>query len=143
MGLGPVELIVLAFPENDFKGLILPELAKLVDSNTITIIDGLFVTVDEDGNADFFEFSEVGSNADASALSALINRYEGVISDDDVLQLSANIPPNSSAAILVFEDTWFKPLRDSIVESGGVLVEATRIPGAVLDEVLAAVAEVS
>src|SRR6187402_1714298 len=141
MTLGPIELIVLGFPGNKFSGLILPELEKLVESDTITIIDGLLVVVDADGNSAFFEFSEAASGSDEAALAALIDRFDGLLSDEDVFELTSNLPPNSSAAILVFEDTWFKPLRDSIVASGGILLEATRVPGMVVEEVLAAVKE--
>jgi len=37
--------------------------------------------------------------------------------------------------------TWAKPLRDAIVASGGVLTDNFRVPGAVVDEVLDALAE--
>ena len=53
------------------------------------------------------------------------------------------LEPGDSAAILVFEHTWAKPFRDAIVDSGGVLVANVRIPGMVVDEVLAELAEVS
>lgn len=66
---------------------------------------------------------------------------DGLISDEDVLELTASVAPNSSAAILAFEQTWVKPLRDAIVAVGGELVQDLGFPGSVADEVLAAVAE--
>ena len=44
--------------------------------------------------------------------------------------------PNSSEAILVFEHTWAKPLRNAILDSGGVLAANFRVPGLVVDELL-------
>jgi DNA-directed RNA polymerase subunit L len=61
-----------------------------------------------------------------------------MISDEDIEELSAALDPNSSAAVLVFEHTWVRPLRDAIVESGGVLAENFRVPPEVVAEVMAA-----
>ncbi len=43
------------------------------------------------------------------------------------------IQPNSSAAVLVFENVWATRLRDAIVGAGGRLVDNARIPAAVVD----------
>ena len=42
--------------------------------------------------------------------------------------------------MLVFEHTWALPLRDAVAGSGGVVLSQLRVPGAVVDEVLDAVA---
>ncbi|TFC32323.1 hypothetical protein E3O55_05330 [Cryobacterium sp. MDB1-18-2] len=63
------------------------------------------------------------------------------LSDDDVDELSTDLENNSSAAILVFEHTWFRPLRDAILDSGGVLLEDVHVPESVVDEVLMALEE--
>ncbi len=139
MTLGPIEVLVLAFPENRFTGEIIPELERLVERNTISIVDGLFVTKGADGVAAFVELSEIGADDDAAALADLLDRVEGLVSDEDVESLTADLEPNSSAAILVFEHTWAKPLRDAVVNSGGILAANLRIPGAVVEEILATV----
>lgn len=139
--LGPIEIVVIAFPGNKFTGEILPVLTDLVEADTISIIDGLFVVKDSDGKTSYAEFDELGSNADAAALTDVIERIEGLLSDDDVEQLSADLENNSSAAILIFEHTWVKPLRDAMANAGGVLLESVRIPGAVVDEVLGSLAD--
>jgi len=141
MPLAQIEILTLAFPGNRFNGRILPELSALVEDETITIIDGLFVSVAENGDIDFTEFDELGVGSEAAALTDLVDRFDELISADDVVELAAGLEPNSSAAVLVFEHTWLKPLRDAIVDSGGVLLDSVLVPGPVVDEVLAAVAE--
>ena len=89
----------------------------------------------------FTEFEELGSNPDAAKLADLMNQVESFISDDDVLELAEGLEPNSSAAILVYEHTWFKPLRDNIIASNGVLVSNFRVPGLVVEELLTELAE--
>ena len=141
MALGPIEVLVVSFPGNEFNGAIIPELERLVDNDTISIIDGLLVSKDVDGAVTFVEFEELGGNADAERLAGVMDQLESLISDEDVQELAAELEPGSSEAILVFEHTWAKPLRDAIVESGGVLANNFRIPGQVVDELLAELAE--
>ena len=138
MSLGPIEVVVLGFPENRFTGEILPELERLVESDTISIIDGVFVTKDGDGATDFVEFDSLGDD-EFGALAGILERVEGLVSDEDVEDLTASLPTNSSAAVLVFEHTWAVPLRDAIVRGGGELVANLRIPASVVEEVVAAV----
>ena len=139
MPLGPIEIVVIAFPENRFTGQIVPELRKLVDADTVTVIDGVFATKDEDGTVALIEFGELGGNDDAAALTSVLERVEGIISDEDVEAFTSELEPNSSAVIMAFEHTWMKPLRDAVVEAGGVLLDSVRIPGAVVEEILATV----
>jgi len=141
MALGPIEVLVVGFPGNQFNGEILPELERLIESDTISIVDGVLLQKDADGTVTFTEFEELGSNPDAARLAELMNQVESFISDEDVDELAAGLEPNSAAAMLVFEHTWFKPLRGAIVDSGGVLVSNFRIPGLVVEELLAELAE--
>jgi len=141
MALGPIEVLVVGFPGNQFNGQIIPELEKLIDTDTISIVDGILVRKDDDGEVTFTEFDELGANADATRLAEIMDQLDSLISDDDVNELVSVLEPNSSAAILVFEHTWSKPFRDAIVDSGGVLVANFRVPGLVVDELLAELAE--
>ena len=47
---GPVDLVLLRFPGNQFTGEVAPALADLVSSGTVRILDLVFVTKDADGN---------------------------------------------------------------------------------------------
>ena len=136
MSLGPIEVVVLAFPENRFTGEILPELERLVQSDTISIVDGVLASKDADGSTTFVEFDNIEDD-EFAALAGVLERVEGLVSDEDVDDLTASLPPDSSAAVLVFEHTWAIPLRDAIVRGGGELVANLRIPASVVEEVVA------
>jgi uncharacterized membrane protein len=140
MALGPIEVLVVGFPGNRFNGAILPELERLVEAGTISIVDGLLLSKSEDGDVDFFEFAEDDANPEAAALAALLDQVESLISDDDVAELAATIEPGSSAAMLVFEHTWAKPFRDAVLDSGGVLAANFRVPGLVVEELMSELA---
>ena len=141
MSLGPIEVVVIAFPGNEFNGKILPELERLIDNDTITIVDELFLSKDAEGEVTFVEFDEIGGNADAMRLAELMDHLDDLLTEDDVNELAAGLEPNSSAAVLVFEHTWVKPFRDAIVDSGGVLAAQFRVPGAVIEELLEGLAD--
>jgi hypothetical protein len=53
---------------------------------------------------------------------------DGLVSDDDMMQIGEALDPNSSAAILVWEDVWATRFADAVVDAGGVLVDIQRIP---------------
>jgi uncharacterized membrane protein len=135
--LGPVELLFVQFPGNQFTGEIAPALADLVESGTVAIIDLVFVAKDADGNTVGFELEQVGDESRAF-FEPLVDDLESLISDEDVEDLSEALEPNSSAAIMLFEHRWAIPFRDAIANSGGELVARLPIPPAALAEVAAA-----
>ncbi|PKH40934.1 hypothetical protein SAMN05192575_11162 [Nocardioides alpinus] len=138
MTLGPIEVVVIAFPGNQFNGRILPELGRLLDAGTVSIVDGLLISKDAAGNTTFVEIDDDGLGEDVARLAHLFDRFDELISDEDVEELAADLDPDSSAAVLVFEHTWVRPLRDAIVDSGGVLAANFRVPREVVDEVMTA-----
>jgi hypothetical protein len=139
--LGPIEILVFGFPGNRFTGGILPELERLVEADTISIVDALLIRKDEDGTVSLIEIEELDANEDAAALKTFLGDSLDLLSDEDAEEFADALAPGSSAAILAFEHTWFKPLRDELVDSGGILIANMRIPGMVVEEVMAAVAE--
>src|SRR5271165_4426155 len=140
MTIGPVEYLIVAFPGNNFSGDIAPELAKLVDSGTVRILDLVFVGKDAEGNVVTFEFDQLDELAPFADIEAEIG---GLVSPEDIEHAAAQIEPNSSAALLLWEDTWAAPLAAAVLASGGVLVEGARVPHdlaqAAIDELESAV----
>jgi len=140
MALGPIELLVIGFPGNQFTGGILPEIERLVDNDVITLVDALLVYKDDNGGVEIIELDQVDASQDVAALSQFLEEGNGLISEEDMEGFADALEPGSSAAALAFEHTWFKPLRDELVDSGGILLANMRVPGLVVDDVLAAVA---
>ena len=68
----------------------------------------------------------------------MVHEVSGMLSDEDIEDLSDDLAPGSSAALLLFEHVWATKFRDAVVGSGGELVASIRIPKEVVDEVLAA-----
>jgi Family of unknown function (DUF6325) len=128
MSIGPVEYMIVAFPGNEFKGEILPELARLQDAKTIRIIDLAIVVKDENGKAEALEVTDLDSEF-GNALSTLLgNESGGLLNTDDLMAAADELENNSSAALLVWEDVWATNLRDAIVNAGGELWDLERVP---------------
>ena len=127
MGIGPVEYMVIAFPGNQFKGEIAPALGELVDNGTIRIIDLAFIHKDEAGNVTAVELEDEGSEVGAAFAAVTMDR-DGLINDDDLIDIGEALDANSSAAILVWEDVWATRLANALADAGGVMVDIQRVP---------------
>jgi hypothetical protein len=51
-----------------------------------------------------------------------------LLSEEDVNSVAAAIEPGSSAAVLVWENTWAAPFASAVRHSGGRLAASGRIP---------------
>jgi uncharacterized membrane protein len=137
MAIGPVEILVVSFPGNKFSGEIAPALAELVETGLIRVIDLVFVTKDADGEVVGIELSDLDDEV-SNAYRPHVEEPSGLLAEEDIEDLGADLAPNSSAAILLFEHLWATKFRDAMVDSGGELVASIRIPKEVIDEVVGA-----
>ncbi len=136
MDIGPVEILEIVFPGNRFTGEVAPALGDLVESGLIRVIDLVFVSKDADGEVVGIELADV-DDATSSSFGQYVGEPNGLLAEEDIADLGADLPPNSSAAILVVEHLWATRFRDAVVSSGGELVESIRIPQEVMAAVVA------
>ena len=134
MTIGPVEYIIVGFPGNQFNGQIAPELVDLVESGTIRILDLIFIGKDADGSVVAFEIDELDA---AAGFVGLDGEVGGLISAADVEYAAAALEPNSSAALLIWEDVWAARFAEAVRKSGGVLLEGARMPHELVEPLLA------
>ena len=125
--IGPVEYIVVGFPGNQFKGEIAPALADLVEAGTIRIIDIAFAGKNENGDVLAFELSDLDDDV-RKALENLGAEPTGLFNEDDLTAVAEGLDPNSSAAVLAWENVWAKPVAGAIRDAGGQLYDYDRIP---------------
>ena len=133
MDIGPVEYLILGFPGNNFTGQIVPELAKLIDSGLVRIIDLTFITKDADGNVEVVEYDAV---EELAAFAGLDGEVGGILTDEDVAHAALSLEPNTSAALLIWEDTWATPFAVAVRNANGVILEGARIPREIIEEAM-------
>jgi hypothetical protein len=125
--IGPVDYAIVAFPGNQFRGEIGPALSELVDDGTIRIIDIAFVGKDEEGNAVGLELMELDPEVQKSLDSAQIE-VNGLLNDDDLEMAAEALDPNSSAALIVWENVWARKVTKAMRDAGGEVAAFERIP---------------
>ncbi|HTU37190.1 MAG TPA: DUF6325 family protein [Acidimicrobiales bacterium] len=138
MAMGPVSYVVVAFPGNQFNGNIAPEIAKLVESGLVRILDLVFVAKDEQGDTISLEFDQLDELA---AFDEMEGDVGGLVNMEDLDHVAANLPEGNSALVIVWEDRWASPLVEAIQDSGGVLVDSARIPAPLVEAAFAELAE--
>ena len=126
MAIGPVEYVIIQFPGNQFKGEIAPALADLIANKTVRIVDLVFILKDEHGNVVWDEY-DAGENGDGFGFAHL-DGEAGLLNEDDILTAAEVMDPNSSAALLVWEDLWAVPFAQAVRNAGGELIAGGRIP---------------
>ena len=125
--IGPVEYLIVAFPGNRFRGEIAPALADLVEAGTIRIMDIAFVGKDADGELAAFEFTELDPDVQ-EGLERLGIEVSGLFNEEDLMAAAEELEPNSSAALLVWEDVWARETAQAMRDAGGVIFDFGRLP---------------
>jgi uncharacterized membrane protein len=139
MPLGPVEMLVVKFPGNQFTGDIMPAIAELVENGTVTIVDMVLVHKDAQGNVTLFEFIDLDVE-EFGEWAPLIVGSTPMLNDDDVYDLAQLLENNSAAGVILFENTWAKRFADAIRAAKGEVLLNERIPRVVIEEIAAATA---
>jgi hypothetical protein len=132
---GPVEYLVVGFPDGNVSDDLAPELAKLADNQVIRILDLVFLSKDSAGDVTVTEFDELDQVASFTGIDAEVG---GFIGPDDIGFVGEGLDPGSAAAVLLVEDLWAAPLADALERSNGFLLEGARIPAELVDDALAA-----
>jgi hypothetical protein len=133
MSLGPVEMLLVRFPGNQFTGEIVPALKELIDTNTIRILDLLFIKKDADGSLTILEVDEVDEDEVYDAFDPLVPEVNGFLAENDAITLTQSLEPNSAAALMLFENVWATRFRDAIVNANGQVILSERIPHRVIE----------
>jgi len=125
--MGPVDYMIVAFPGNGFRGEIAPALADLVEAGTIRIIDLAFVGKDEEGEILAFELNDLAPDVREGFEKAGVE-VNGLFNEDDLMAAGEELEPNTSAALLVWENVWARAVAQKMRDAGGVLLDFERLP---------------
>jgi uncharacterized membrane protein len=144
MAIGPVQMLVLGFSEPNFTGKIAGELDRLRQNEFIKIVDALVVNKDENGEITALQVSDLSEDeslemgaiagaligfgyggdeesAEAGAELGAEAMADGhLLPEEDAWYVADAIPNGTAAAIILLEHLWAIPLRDAIVDAGGI-----------------------
>jgi hypothetical protein len=131
--MGPIDYVLVEWPGKQPEGEIAPHLVDLVDRGLIRILDLAFLVKDEDGTIAAVDISDLGDGG--AELTIFEGASTGLLDEEDHAEAGAALEPGTSAALLVYENTWAAPFATAVRRSGGQLVAGGRIP---IEDVLAA-----
>jgi hypothetical protein len=123
---GPIDYIVVEYPEHKPTGEAFEELLRLVDAGIVRILDLAFVRANEDGSIVALSWEDVAG--DEPRIAIFEGASSGLLGQADFDEVGNALTPNSAAAILVWENTWAAPFATAVRRSGGQLVASGRIP---------------
>lgn len=124
--MGPVDYIVVEWPGQQPTGDAAPILIDLVDRGLIRILDLAFIAKADDGSVTKLEIADLGEKVEA--LAVFEGASSGLLADDDITDAGEALDPGTSAALLVYENSWAAPFAGAVRRSGGQLVAGGRIP---------------
>ncbi len=143
---GPMQLLVIGFPNPDFHGQIRRALGSVMEKGIIRLIDLRFVWKDADGNIAAMEATQLSeeermrfgaavggliglgaggeeaarAGMEAGAMAAAERNYG--MTEEDVRRVTDAIPNNSAAALILIEHLWAKNLKQALRDAGGFLI---------------------
>ncbi len=134
---GPVEVLLVHFPDNRFRPELVASLIDLVELGTIRLLDLVVIRKDNDGTVTSLEIDDLEPET-RELFFDLDGEYDGLISDEDITLAGADLPGGTSAAMLIWENTWAARFAAALRDSGADVVVHDRLPQPVVEEALAA-----
>jgi hypothetical protein len=134
MALGPLEYVVIGFEGHHFTGEIWPEIRAIQEKGVVRLIDLAFVKKEANGSTSVLEANDLGDE-DARAYEAVTANIQGLMTTEDIAQVTADLPAGSSAAVVLFEHAWAIGLREAIRNANGRLLRAGMVRADTLETV--------
>ena len=124
--IGPIDYLLVEWPGQQPNGEVAPHLIDLVERGIIRVLDLAVFTKGEDGTLAAIELEDLGGPAEH--LKVFHGVSSGLIHEDDLGEAAEALEPGTSAALLVYENSWAAPFASAVRRSGGQLVANGRIP---------------
>ena len=135
MPAAPLELVMIGFPGRPFSADIIPALQRLVDRGAVRVVDFVLVTRGDDGRPVIVEIE--GVDHELAALRAIVGDVNGLIAEEDIVDLTSTLGTRESAGIFLLEPTWAIDFAAAVDAAAGRVLASVRIPPGVVDEVAA------
>lgn len=129
---GPVDVLVVGFPDPKPDGSIAEAISELVVNGTVRILDIVLVYKDEAGEVTLAEVSDVDGDG-IPDLVAIRGDVPGLLTDADARAAVEALPPGSAVALLAWENTWAIRASMALRRKGALLLAHERVPAGDID----------
>jgi hypothetical protein len=131
---GPVELFVLRFPQQRLPGAFRSAVTEALAGVAVTLLDLTVIRRLDGGEIEIVELDALGDELDLNVTDL---GAQGLIADEDLQELAADLDAAGTAVVLAIEHTWARRVVGSMFDAGATVVESERIPAAVVNEIAA------
>ena len=144
---GPIQFSIIAFDRDDISADLIDKVHEVRAAGVIRLIDFLFITKTQRGTLEEYQATDLtpeerlewgavvgglvglGANgvegmAKGAAIGELMVSQNdfGLLAEDLKQILEESLKPGMAAMVVLFEHAWAVPLKQAIVERGGVLL---------------------
>jgi Family of unknown function (DUF6325) len=130
---GPVELFVIAFPQERIPESFRSSVLGVLAGGAVTLLD-LTVIHHTDAGLEVLELEMVGDEVDLTSVEL---PAQGLIGDEDLESLADGLAIGTTALVLAIEHTWARSVVAAVQESGAQVIATERIPADVVNQVVA------
>jgi hypothetical protein len=120
--MGPIDYLLIEWPEARPHPELATQLIDLVGRGLVRILDLVFLAKAADGSVEVLEIGEMPK------LAVLEGTASGLVDAEDIAEAGAVMDPDTSAALIIYENTWAAPFAIAVRQTGGQLVSSGRIP---------------
>lgn len=131
---GPVEVLLVKFGSDRPDGRLVDALADTLQNEAVRLIDLVLISRNSNGEVTVEEIEDVSAEFGFGTIEL---EASGIAGSEDIDELATQIPPGSAAAVVVIEHIWARKLASALVNSGGEVLGAERIPAPVVNDLLA------
>ena len=142
---GPMQLFLIGFKGNQFKGEISATIKEAKEKGIIRLIDYAFIMKDDNGKISAAKGRDLG-RAEVRKLDSVIGALLGYgmagiegakagitagaefgehdigITEEDVQDLVGYIPDGTSALLMIVEHLWAKKIKQALVNANGAMI---------------------
>ncbi|MDN5932881.1 MAG: DUF6325 family protein [Pseudonocardia sp.] len=134
---GPVEWVAIAFDGGTVDRAVVPALAGIVESGAVRILDLVIVAKDAAGTVTAAELGTLDADQ-LAAFDTLDGDVLGLLSEQDIPIVGAELAPGSTALVVLWENRWAAGFARAVRAAGGVLLTHDRIPHDIVEVAMVA-----
>jgi hypothetical protein len=139
MTYGPIDFLALEFPTSEVSGEVLAEVAKLVENETIRIIDLVIVRKDAQGKVESAELQELDPQT-IKIFDPLHVTVTSMLTTEDIALIGDQLSSNSAAGLMLYENLWAIGFKQAVMNKKGRVLMQERIPHELVVQALGEVA---
>lgn len=135
---GPVEMLLIGFEGARPGPAVVEAIADLIEGGLVRLLDLTFISRDELGEVTTIEIEDV---SDEYGFGGVELEATGLAADEDIAEFAEQVPPGTSAALVVVELVWAKNLASKLAQSNGAVLAFERIPAPIVNAALAEITD--